>query len=406
MKQSIDILNDFYFYLLLCFLFLINFSIAGCYLIFSVLGIVFIVFCIKNKKFPECPGYFKYFLLYILFTLISTIFSLNPLVSIKDNKELVIFLLIPIFILIINSKKRLIYSIFTVLISSLISSFIGIFITLNRYIILKQGPSLDHRLKGITSHWMTYSGLLMLAFVFFFIYFFYEKTKKKKLFIFISLIFILTSILFSLTRSVWIGIIVSLSAFIIYYKPKVLYFAIPIVLVLVIVLPKSVQNRFTSIFDMDNATNKDRIFMYETGFNIFNKYPLFGIGANNLNKKVYKENMPEEAKNINPHLHNNFLQVLIERGIITLISLILAFISIFINLIKKIKNSLNLEKLVPIGVLFVFISFVVAGFFEYNFGDSEIKFFIFYFLSIPFLTLNYKEKFVNDIIKEKVKNND
>jgi O-antigen ligase len=116
--------------------------------------------------------------------------------------------------------------------------------------------------------------------------------------------------------------------------------------------------------------------------------------------------MPEKAKNINPHLHNNFLQILIERGVITLISLILAFISIFINLIKKIKNSLNLEKVVSIAGLFVFISFMVAGFFEYNFGDSEIKFFIFYFLSIPFLTLNYKEKFVNDIIEEKVKNND
>ena len=400
MKQFINILNDFYFYLLLCFLFLINFSIAGCYLILSVLAIVFMLFCIKNKKFPECPGFFKYFLLYILFTLISTIFSLNPLVSIKDNKELFIFLLIPMFILIINSKKRLIYSIFTVLISSLISSFIGIYIT------LKQGLSLDHRLKGFTSHWMTYSGLLMLAFVFFFIYFFYEKIKKKKLFIFISLIFILTSILFSLTRSVWIGIIVSISAFIIYYKPKILYFAIPIILVLVIVLPKSVQNRFYSIFDMNNETNKDRIFMYETGFNIFKKYPLFGIGANNLNKNVYKENMPEEAKNINPHLHNNFLQILIERGIITLISLILAFVSIFINLIKKIKNSLNLEKIVSIAGLFVFISFIIAGLFEYNFGDSEIKFLIFYFLSIPFLTFNYKGKSTGNIIEDKIENDD
>lgn len=400
MKQSIDILNDFYFYLLLSFLFLINFSIAGCYLIFSVLAIVFIVFCIKNNKFPECPGFFKYFLLYILFTLISTIFSLNPLVSIKDNKELVIFLLIPIFILMINSKKRLIYSIFTVLISSLISSLLGIYTT------LKQGSSLDHRLKGFTSHWMTYSGLLMLAFVFFFIYFFYERIKKKKLFIFISLISILASVLFSLTRSVWIGIIVSISAFIIYYKPKVLYFAIPIVVVLVIVLPKPVQNRFYSIFDMNNATNKDRIFMYETGFNIFKKYPLFGIGANNLNINIYRENMPEEAKNINPHLHNNFLQILIERGIITLISLILGFISIFINLIKKIKNSLNLEKIVSIAGLFVFISFIVAGLFEYNFGDSEIKFLIFYFLSIPFLTFNYKGKFTSNIIEDKVENDD
>jgi hypothetical protein len=54
-------------------------------------------------------------------------------------------------------------------------------------------------------------------------------------------------------------------------------------------------------------------------------------------------------------------------------------------LIKKIKNSINFEKTVALGALFVFIGFFIAGMFEYNLGDSEIKFLLFYFLSIPFI---------------------
>ena len=66
-----------------------------------------------------------------------------------------------------------------------------------------------------------------------------------------------------------------------------------------------------------------------------------------------------------------------------------------INLIHKIKKSINIEKTISIAVIFVFIGFLVAGMFEYNLGDTEIKFILFYFLSIPFL------RFQTDILQKK-----
>ncbi|MCP5101959.1 MAG: hypothetical protein GY950_01205, partial [bacterium] len=174
MKQFIDISNNVSFYLLLGFLFLVNFSIAGCYIIFTFLAIEFIVYWVTQKKRPPVPKFFKYFLLYVLFALISTAFSIDKWESLTDNKEFFLFLLIPIFLIMINTKKRLEYSLYTVLISAVLSSLLGIGITLSK------GVSLDFRLKGLTSHWMTYSGLLMFAFIFFFIALFYEKRKKIK----------------------------------------------------------------------------------------------------------------------------------------------------------------------------------------------------------------------------------
>jgi O-antigen ligase len=309
---------------------------------------------------------------------VSTIFSIDRLNSLKDNKEFFIFLLVPIFLLVINSKKRLGYTLFTVLASAVISSMLGIVIT------LKEGPSLDHRLRGLTSHWMTYSGLLMLVFIFYFVYFFYEKRKKYKAAIPVFLLIILASILLSLTRAMWVGIFVSLGIFIIYYKPKLLYLALPALLILILVLPGSVKSRIVSIFDLENATNRDRLYMVTVGINIFKDYPLTGVGPDNI-KKIYDRYKPAEAEHSNPHLHNNFFHVLAERGILALLSLIAAFVVIITQLIKKVKHAVNLEKIISIGVLFVFIGFLVAGMFEYNFGDSEIKFLLFYFLTIPFI---------------------
>ncbi len=127
--------------------------------------------------------------------------------------------------------------------------------------------------------------------------------------------------------------------------------------------------------------------MVSTGINIFKEYPLTGVGPNSI-KKVYDRYKPAEAKLSNPHLHNNLIHVLAERGIFALLCLVLAFVSIIVQLIKKIKTGSDHEKTVAVGSLFVFIGFFVAGMFEYNLGDSEIKFLLFYFLSIPFIKRN------------------
>jgi O-antigen ligase len=238
---------------------------------------------------------------------------------------------------------------------------------------------------------MTYSGLLMCAFIFFFVFLIFEKRKSIRIQVGISLLIMMTAILFSQTRSVWVGIAFSITFFIIIINPKIILYIIPSILLLIIILPESVKDRVLSIFDPDNATNKDRVYMIYTGLNIFKDHPITGVGADNI-KQVYKNYRHPNAKQDNPHLHNNFIQILAERGIFALFSLIVVFIFIFINLIQKIKNSLNFKKTIAYGSLFVFIGFLIAGLFEYNFGDTEVKFLLFFFLSIPFLPFYSKNQ--------------
>jgi O-antigen ligase len=393
MKQLKNILDNlfdlekpFSFYILTAFLFLIHFSIFACYIIFCYLILGLILYSIKNRKIPPLPPYFIYFMFFVFFTLVSTFFAIDKLNSLKDNKDIFIFLLIPIFMVVINSSKKMIISLSTILLSAALSSLAGIFD------IIKRGISLDHRLKGFTSHWMTYSGLLMFVFIFFFIFVFYEKKRNHKLAILASLIVLLGAILFSQTRSVWVGIVFALLLFLFFFKPKTLFYLIPAAFILVYFAPESVKHRMMSIFDLKNHSNQDRIHMMTTGFKIFKAYPLTGVGSNNI-ERVYSRYQHPDATQANTHLHNNFLQILAERGIFALISLVAAFISVLVSLIIRIRRTQDLEKWIGIGALCVFFGFLTAGMFEYNFGDSEIKFLLFYFISIPFISnINKKAK--------------
>jgi O-antigen ligase len=381
MKPLFDISSNFAIYLLLGFLFSINLSIAAGYILFSLLLIVWIVSLLRGSRIPALPGYFKYFLIFIFFSLVSTLFSIDRIRSLKDNKEFFIFLLIPLVLAVIDSLKKLKLSLIAVLASACVSALIGIFTALKT-----GGVSLDYRLRGLTSHWMTYAGLLMLTFIFFFVFSFYEKDKKNKISLALSLLFILASILLSLTRSAWVGVFVAIGLFIVYFRPKILYAAIPAVIILGLFLPGSVKGRLVSIFDLHNATNQDRVYMVRVGLAIAADYPLTGVGPNNIDQ-VYDRYKPAEAQLSNPHLHNNFLQVLAERGILGLIAFLLALIAIFVGLVKGIRRSAGLLKQVFLSVFFMFIGFLTAGLFEYNFGDSEIKFLLFFFLAIPFIRL-------------------
>jgi len=388
MKLSASSSSNLAFVLLLAFLFLIDVSIAGCYILLTLILFLFLLHLQRGGKFPLPPFFCCFFAAYIFFTLLATVFSVDRAASIRDNKELLIFLLIPIYLWLLNSRKRVWLSIWTVLASAVFSALAGIFT------VWRKGISLSDRLKGFTSHWMTYAGLLMIAFIFFFVLLLLRKSKKQALVISWALAVMLVAIVFSLTRSAWLGIAIALLIFLVFFKPKYFLALAPLLLILAFVAPPAVKSRVLSIMDLHDKSNRDRIYMVYSGLRIFQDHPWAGVGSNNIekviagNEKRYRYPLAEK---INPHLHNNFLQILAERGIFALASFLLACLFIILQLLKLLKSRTGDWRAITAGALFAFIGFLIAGMFEYNFGDSEIKFILFYFISLPFLNLQGEE---------------
>jgi O-antigen ligase len=389
MMRSTNILTDLSFYALLVYLFLINISIAGCYILLTLILFIFLLDLARNRKFPGLPFFYYFLMLYAFFTMLATVFSIDRAASIRDNKELLILLLIPIYLWLLTTWKRVWLSIWTVLASAVFSSLAGIVVVLKKG--MERGIDLSERLKGFTSHWMTFSGLLMFAFIFFFVLLLLRrKNNRQAIAISGSLVIMSAAIAFSLTRNVWLGIAVALTIFLIFFKPRYFLALAPLLLLLALLAPPAVKSRVLSIVDLQDRSNRDRLYMVYSGLKIFHDYPLTGVGSNNIEKVIAGNKaryFHPQAEQINLHLHNNFLQILAERGIFALASFLLACLFIVLQLLKFLKSRSGDWHAITAGVLFAFVGFLVAGMFEYNFGDSEIKFILFYFLSLPFLNL-------------------
>ena len=393
MKRSADSLNNLAFVLLLAFLFLIDVSIAGCYILLTLILIFFLLHLALGGKFVAPPFFFNFFLAYAFFTLLATIFSVDRTVSLRDNKELLIFLLVPIYLWLLDSWKRVRLSLWAIFASALFSALAGIFTVWSRGI--ASGVTVADRLKGFTSHWMTYAGLLMFPFIFFSVMLVLKRhSKKEALIVSGGLAIMWTAIAFSLTRNVWLGIAMALGIFLACFKPRYFLGLAPLLLVLVLLAPAAIKNRAVSIVDMNDSSNRERIHMVYSGLRLFADHPWTGVGANNVAKVIagsparYKH---PQANEINLHLHNNFLQILAERGVFALTSFLLACLFIILQLLKLLKSKTGDHRVVTAGVLFAFTGFLVAGLFEYNFGDSEIKFILLYFLSLPFVNVKEDE---------------
>ena len=362
MKRSASSSTEPAFALLLAFLFFIDVSIAACYILGTIILVLFLLHLLRGGKFPALPSYNYFFAAFIGCTLLATVFSLDRAASIRDNKELLIFLLLPIYAWLLDSWKRVRLSLMAVLAAAVFSALAGIFA------VWRQGIALNDRLTGFTSHWMTYSGLLMLPFIFFAVRLVLRHDDKKEAAaVALALAAMLAAIAFSLTRNVWLGIAAALALFLVFFKPGFSLALAPLLLALALLAPPAVKSRVLSIVDLRDESNRDRIYMAWSGLRIFQDRPWTGVGSHNIEKTIagnearYRH---PQARKINPHLHNNFLQIL-----------------------QRLKKQAGERRAVSAAVLFAFVGFLVAGMFEYNFGDSEIKFILFYFLSLPFLSL-------------------
>lgn len=390
MKPSANSFTDPAFALLLAFLFLIDVSIAACYVLFTVILILFLLFLLQGGKFPSLPFFSWFFAAYVFFTLLSTLFSVDRGASLRDNKELLIFLLIPVYLWLLDSWKRVRLSQWAVLAAGAFSALAGLVTVAGKGI--AAGVVLSDRLKGFTSHWMTYAGLLMFPFIYFSVRLLLRREDKRKTALTVAaLVLMLVAIAFSLTRNVWLGIAAALGLFLVFFKPKTLLVVVPLLLVLAFLAPPAVRTRALSIVDMQDRSNRDRIYMVYSGLRIFQDRPWTGVGSHNIQKVILGDEARyrhPRAEQVNLHLHNNFLQILAERGIFALASFVLACIFIILQLARLLRGQTGEGRAVTAGVLFAFIGFLVAGLFEYNFGDSEIKFILFYFISLPFCSLH------------------
>jgi len=353
----------------------VQFSIAAAQILLAVALLLWIALLIIRREAFEAPSFFWPMIVYAAATLISASLSPDPRTSLIDCKQLSLFLLVPITYRLASSRHS--GTLITVVVScAAASAAIGIF----QYGILHY-DQLSQRPQGTLGHYMTYSGLLMIVLMAALARVLFAKSGRTWPVLVMPALAVAVAL--TLSRSAWVGVCAG-AAVIFSLKDFRLFALLPIVLAVFIALaPASVTTRFFSMFNVNNPTNRDRVAMLHEGERMIRAHPLTGVGPNMVERLYEQYRGPDAVNKINPHLHNDPLQIAAERGLPALAIWIWFIIALVRDLSRRFVRAPSAERFLPAGALGVVAALLTAGLFEYNFGDSEVLMLFLILVTLP-----------------------
>jgi O-antigen ligase len=352
----------------------LQFSIAVAQALLALAIFCWLTMVVVRRERVTAPRFFWPLLAYSAITLVSAAFSERPALSFVDSKQLVLFLIVPLVYRFASGARgqTLISVIVTV---GAASAAIGIV----EYALLGY-DHLSKRPLGTLGHYMTYSGLLMLVIGAALARILYAG--RDRLWAMLVMPALTVAVLFSFGRGAAVGACAA-AAVLLAIKDIRLVVLVPLVAsIFILAAPGAVNDRFRSIFDPNDPTRRDRIAMMRAGAAMVRDHPLVGVGPNRVPETYGQYRTPDAVEQNVAHLHNVPVQIAAERGLPALTAWI-CFVGI---LLVDIARSFRTRRFTVLAAaaLAAIVSMLAAGFFEYNFGDSEFLMLFLLLVTLPF----------------------
>ncbi|MEM7349825.1 MAG: O-antigen ligase family protein [Acidobacteriota bacterium] len=321
---------------------------------------------------------------YAIFFAISALTSIEPLTSAKELKTLIGLATVPLAILIVRgaAEVRRIFDLIILMMVPLALYGIG------QYFLTDYGP-LDDRIPGPFSHYMTYSGVLLLGVLLLFGRLTANKGRGQPL-CWLVLLLVGSALLLTLTRGAWIAAGVILAGVLLRHARRYLLAYLIALLAAGVfaaaLAPETWKARIVSITDPRNESNYDRLSMLQAGLFMIAERPLFGIGPAMVRHRYPIYRHPTAPRFKANHLHNSFLQIAAERGLLSLAAylwLMGAAIRLTYQGYRREGGDGGDNADLYLGILLAVIGFNVAGLFEANWRDTEIQRLVLFTLAAP-----------------------
>lgn len=348
-------------------------SVAAACIMLAVTLVCWATVVTVHHERVQVPTMFWALAAYGAATLISAV-AAGEIQSLVDCKQLVLFLIVPVVYRFARGDRALSFA--TLIIS------VGALTAL--YGIAQYGlfhyDNLGKRATGTLTHYMTYSGVLMLVAGAAAARLLYRKNDR--LWAALVMPALLVALELTLTRSAVVGVCVALAVLFL-LKDRRLLALLPVAAALFIVIaPTGVAARVYSIVDLKDPSNRDRVAMLRYGTEMVRDHPLTGVGPDMV-KTVYPRYRDEQAvQAVNPHLHNVPMQIAAERGLPALIIWLAFIVIVTRDLLGKLRTSRH-PSLAAAGLAAI-ASMLAAGLFEYNFGDSEFLMLFLVLITLPY----------------------
>ena len=184
----------------------------------------------------------------------------------------------------------------------------------------------------------------------------------------------------SQTRNAWLGALFGLAAVLVLRAPRALWLLPAGLLLLLAVRPANLMARLT----WSDASSIDRYYMWQAGLDMIRDKPVFGQGPGMI-LRAYPDYRWEEAPNPRqPHLHDNVLQIAAERGLPALAFWLWMMTLLVGGALREARTARARHRFEGPAAFGALVTLIVAGVFEYNFGDSEVAMFTLIVAALPF----------------------
>lgn len=336
------------------------------------LGVAVLLFfiCIYKKDAIldiKIKKYYYAIIVFVLTMLLSALFSGDIVYGLKRWADMWIWRLMPFIIITCCIKKE---DSLKILKASCLGISIGILC------LIYQGMNGDGRAAGFFGYPMTFAGYLCMYLPLFLIGYFENLFGGRYKYI-AGIMFLagLAALIYNGTRGAWLAVAITSGILLLYYmfrsKRNLI---VGIVLIAVsgglLVNDAAFMHRVSTITNNKYQSNSERLLMWESAWNMFKDYPVFGVGLGQYKDNYQQKYISPKAKEPNlAHAHNNFMQMLAENGIVGFIGFITMFVYIIGHNVRMFLNSKNIYSL---AICSVTITLLLQGLTEFNFGNSAV----------------------------------
>ena len=184
----------------------------------------------------------------------------------------------------------------------------------------------------------------------------------------------------SRTRNAWLGTLAGLAVVALMKAPRLLWLLGAGVGVVLLARPAPVMDRLT----LQDASSRDRIFMWQAGLDMILDKPVFGQGPGMITQAYPEYRWPGAPNPQVAHLHDNALQIAAERGLPCLAWWLWWVAAAIGDAYREARRQRDGPGWCAVAALGVLTAIMVGGLFEYNFGDSEVLMFTLLVTALPY----------------------
>ncbi|MBI3895459.1 MAG: O-antigen ligase family protein [Acidobacteria bacterium] len=358
--------------------FALLFSIALCQMLLAAALLTFLL----SRQPVEFPAHLGWPLLaFIAWTLLSILFSQDPLSGLLYLRKVFLFFILVLVYNAYRHHRHLWLALKGIIIAGAVAALYGIGQFIYAYLNLKrQGrPFYEnyvlHQASGFMSHWLTFSGQLMMVLLLTVSLLLFCRSIRFRLLWWLCAVAMSLGILAAFTRGIWLATLAGIVYLLARFQRRLLWLLPVAVLLLYLISPSWLEKRFQSIADLQtDSSNLSRPVMLRTGWEMIRAHPWFGVGPGRVEVEflLYKPSSLPLPKAWYGHLHNSYIQFAAERGIPCLMIWLWILFEVFrVNLSLARKPYGEAQALGHAGIA-ITLGIMVSGLFEFNVGDSEI----------------------------------